>query len=146
MCMENDGGKPKNSEKNLSQCHSVHHKSYMDWLGREPGSPRWEAGDWTMSRSSYRLHSRVCNLPTSVATFANLLNAHSVCSTPYTVSDRTVGLFLSSVPAPVFTSSCASASHKLALALYALYPTVMSLQCYSCCPARGYVCWQWWSR
>jgi hypothetical protein len=25
-----DRGKPKNSEKNLSQCHSVHHKSHID--------------------------------------------------------------------------------------------------------------------
>jgi hypothetical protein len=26
-----DRGKPKNSEKNLSQCHFIRHKSYMDW-------------------------------------------------------------------------------------------------------------------
>jgi hypothetical protein len=40
-----DRGKPKNSEKNLSQCHFFYHKSHMDWRGRESGHPRWEAGD-----------------------------------------------------------------------------------------------------
>jgi hypothetical protein len=42
---EIDRIKPKYSGENLSQCQFVHHKSYMDWPGFEPGPPRWEAGD-----------------------------------------------------------------------------------------------------
>jgi hypothetical protein len=42
---EIDRGKPKYSEKNLSQCHFDHHKSHMDRPGIEPGCLRWEAGD-----------------------------------------------------------------------------------------------------
>jgi hypothetical protein len=32
-----DRGKPKNSEKNLSQCHLVYHKSHWIDLGANPG-------------------------------------------------------------------------------------------------------------
>jgi hypothetical protein len=32
-----DRGKPKNSEKNPSQCHFVHHKSHWIDLGMNPG-------------------------------------------------------------------------------------------------------------
>jgi hypothetical protein len=39
-------GKPKNLEKNLSQCHCVYHKSHIDWLACEPWPPRWEAGNY----------------------------------------------------------------------------------------------------
>jgi hypothetical protein len=37
---EIDRGKPKYSEKNLSQCHFSHQKSNMDLPGIEPGPPR----------------------------------------------------------------------------------------------------------
>jgi hypothetical protein len=45
--------KLKNSERNLSQCHFVHHKFQMDW----PGPPRWEAEPWHgLRKCSYKQH------------------------------------------------------------------------------------------
>jgi hypothetical protein len=37
---DTDRRKPKNSEKDVSQCHFVHHKSHMEWPASEPGPPR----------------------------------------------------------------------------------------------------------
>jgi hypothetical protein len=37
---EIDRGKPKYSDKNMSQYHFVHHKSHTDWPGIEPEPPR----------------------------------------------------------------------------------------------------------
>jgi len=34
-----DRAKPKCPEKNLTHCHSVHHKSQRDWVGIETGPP-----------------------------------------------------------------------------------------------------------
>jgi hypothetical protein len=42
---DTDRRKTKNSENSLSHFHFVLHKSHSDWPVREPGSPRWEAGD-----------------------------------------------------------------------------------------------------
>jgi hypothetical protein len=39
-------GKPKNSEKNLSQCHFVHPKSRMYLPSCEPTPWQWKASDW----------------------------------------------------------------------------------------------------
>jgi hypothetical protein len=42
---DTDRGKPKESEKNLFQCHFVHHKSYMERTRQEPGPPQSEDED-----------------------------------------------------------------------------------------------------
>jgi len=40
-----DRGKPKYSERNPSQCHSVHHMSHLDWSGIEHRPPQRETNN-----------------------------------------------------------------------------------------------------
>ena len=46
-CKDNDGGKPKYSEKYVSQCQFVCYKSDMHWRGTESGPSWWKASDWS---------------------------------------------------------------------------------------------------
>jgi hypothetical protein len=43
---DNDRVKQKYWEKNLSQCHIVHHKSHVDWPRIVSGPPKLDAGDY----------------------------------------------------------------------------------------------------
>jgi hypothetical protein len=41
-----DRGRPKISERNLSEWDFTQHKSHMNWHACEPGSPQWETADY----------------------------------------------------------------------------------------------------
>jgi hypothetical protein len=51
--------KPKNSEKNMSRCHSVHHKSHgLTWASKVRGRLLTA---WTMAQPKYCVHYVYCN-------------------------------------------------------------------------------------
>jgi hypothetical protein len=58
-----DSWKPKNSEKNLSQCHCVHHKSHMDW----PGPPRERPATNDLSHGTALFSSSTSDFPIILA-------------------------------------------------------------------------------
>jgi hypothetical protein len=65
-----DSEKLKNSKINLSQCHLVHHKSHMDWPGREPGP----------------CHGSSCQQPAFTRMILVNCDAHAICQPPVTSS------------------------------------------------------------
>jgi hypothetical protein len=44
------GGGNRSTRRKPAQCHYVHHKSHIAWLGIEPGPQQWETGDWPPER------------------------------------------------------------------------------------------------
>jgi hypothetical protein len=69
---DTDGRKQKDLEKGLSHCHFIHHKSHIQWRGREPRPPQWEAGDqptaWAMARPVYDKFRTISSLSSSQST------------------------------------------------------------------------------
>jgi hypothetical protein len=69
--MISTGKNPKNSEKNLSQCHFVHQKPHMNWPGPEPKyrvADYWSMWDMYSQQGFKRLLHRPhnCNLKPSI--------------------------------------------------------------------------------
>jgi hypothetical protein len=67
-------GRPRNLEKNLSQCHIADHRSHMYWPGSEPGPPLREAGDLSHGTASVNLSYKY--LPSSLLTNALFLYSY----------------------------------------------------------------------
>jgi hypothetical protein len=91
-----DRGKPKNSGKNPSHCHSVHHKSHTDWPGCEPGPPRWETGDWLLEPWHGQILNTLINPGVKMSHYV-----HHIFISPMTLrflsqNSLPLGIFLSS--------------------------------------------------
>jgi hypothetical protein len=63
-----DRVKAKNSDKNMSQCHLVNHKSHMEWLGREIGpslrSPATNRLSYERATADIKRWIKICVLRT----------------------------------------------------------------------------------
>jgi hypothetical protein len=61
-----DRGKPEHSEKDLSQCHFVHHKPQTNCLGIELGFVRWATGNkvpnWGMAKRYHSIYRRLSQI------------------------------------------------------------------------------------
>jgi hypothetical protein len=84
---DNDTVKYKNSEKNLSQCHFVHHNFHMDWSGRETAlrlERDWWLTAWAIARPCVRATTSSQKIPliTSDAYQPRQVEGHKVFSEP----------------------------------------------------------------